>query len=112
MRFLVKLFKLIVVVAFVGGLLTGASYLGARATSGKLLGSRPPNMGVRTVRFVYKGEPSLRGNPRVWEFTYAGTAIPGARKVVLYISPTGKMVATVPKDVDLRLEALEAKNNQ
>ena len=112
MAFIRNLIKLVVVLAFVGGLALGASYLGARATSGKLLGPKPPNLGVRTARFAYKGVPTLPGNPKVWEFTYNGTAVPGARKMVIYISPTGKLIATIPRDIDLRIQSLEAKNDQ
>ncbi len=96
---------------FVLGLVLGAlyltSYVGARATVGKLLGPDAPNMGERTIQFAFKGTEDLPGSPRVWVFTYRPTAIPGAREVRIYVSPRGTLLETRPRDLGERLDEIQ-----
>src|SRR6266699_4751944 len=100
-----RLIKLLFVVAFVGTLLLAGSYLGARATVGKFLGLPQADMGELTVRFAYEGVPTLRGHPRLWEFTFSRAQVAGYRPAKIYVSPKGQIVATVPNDLARRLEA-------
>lgn len=101
-----KLFKVVAVLALVAGLLTAASYLGARARAGGLLGSNPP-VGNRSIDFAFSGVASVRGNPRAWVFTYRSSQLPGVSGIRIYISPTGKLLGTEPPDLERRLEAYE-----
>jgi hypothetical protein len=101
-----RLFKLLFWVAFFGGLLLFGSYLGARARAGMVLGPRPPTMGSRHIAFLNRAA-DLPNRPLAWVFTFTGTAVPGAHQVKIYISPTGQVLATVPRDLAARLEAYE-----
>ena len=99
-----RLIKWLIVLAMVGAALTAASYAGARFTAGRLLGPEPPLSG-RTVQFVYKGVEQLPGKPRAWVFTYTQSSLPGVRSARIYVSPTGKLIAIRPRDLDRRLDA-------
>ena len=98
-----KLLALLVLAAVVLG---AASYAGARATAGKVVGNDPP-MWERTITFAYQGVPDLPGNPRAWVITYRHTRLPGVRSATIYVSIRGKLLATHPKDLDVRLEAYD-----
>lgn len=98
-----KLFKLLVLLGFVGGLAYGFSYAGARAGVGKMLGSAP-EVGERTMRFQWNGADSLPGRPRVWEVTLSRVTVIGNRRAIVYVSPGGAILATYPKDLAWRLE--------
>jgi hypothetical protein len=98
-----KLIKWLAVLAFVGGLLYGASYLGARTTAGKMVRDAG-DMGTRTIRFAWDGLRGVQGNPRGWEFSYSRAQAAGGRPVKIFISPTGKLLATSPPNLDQLLE--------
>ncbi|MDH5199237.1 MAG: hypothetical protein OEY20_18520, partial [Gemmatimonadota bacterium] len=75
-----KIFKLLVVLTAVGGLLSVASYGGARATAGKITGSKPP-LSQRTIHFQgwrppFEGVADLPGTPRAWVIHYERTELP------------------------------------
>jgi hypothetical protein len=107
-----KVFKLLVLLAAVGGLLTAASYAGARFTAGKITGTKPP-LSNRTIHFQgwrppkFEGVTSLPGAPRAWVIHFERTRLPGVRRATIYVSLTGKLIATVPNDLDARIEAWE-----
>lgn len=107
-----KLFKLLMVLAAIGGLLTAGSYAGARSTAGKVTGSNPP-LSNRTIVFEgwrpprFEGVADLPGKPRAWVIRYGRTRLPGIRRAAIYVSPTGKLIATVPRDLEARIEAWE-----
>jgi hypothetical protein len=101
-----RLLKLLILLVLVGALLGAASYAGARATAGKLVGNDPP-MSERTITFAFHGIPELPGNPRAWVINYARSRLPGVRSVTIYVSAGGKLLATKPKDLDTRLDAYE-----
>jgi hypothetical protein len=98
-----RLLWYLIILAFVGALLTGASYAAAYSTVGTLLGAPPPVMGSQTVGLLWKGAPELPGHPRVWRFAFQPTMIPGAKSVRIYVSPLGRLVQTVPADLPARL---------
>ena len=100
-----KLIKLLVLLGFVGALAYGFSYAGARANVGKMLGGPSPEMGDRSIRFLWGGAATLPGHPKVWEFTFSNVAAIGNRKATVWVSPGGDVVATAPKDLARRLEA-------
>ncbi len=101
MKKLVKWSSVLVLVALI---LFGMSYVGARARAGLFLGSPLPSLGHRSVRFAFEGAEEVPGNPRAWVVAYGPTAIPGARDIRLYVSPTGKVISTYPIDLRARLE--------
>lgn len=107
-----KLFKLLVLLIGVGLLLYAGSYAGARFTAGKVVGSTPPLSG-RSIVFQgwrppsFAGVAELPGQPRAWVISYARTDLPGVRSATIYVSPTGKLIATRPRDLAARIEAWE-----
>jgi hypothetical protein len=49
--------------------------------------------------------PHVPGHPRAWRFAFRPTKIPGAERVEIYVSPSGKVLATEPADLESRLQA-------
>jgi hypothetical protein len=101
-----RAFNWLLLLLFVCALLVAVSYAGARATAGKVVGNTPP-LSERTVTFAYKGVEDLPGKPRVWVIRYERTRLPGVRRALIYVSLTGKLIATRPADLDQRLVAWE-----
>ena len=99
-----RAFNWLLLLLFVCGLLVAVSFAGARATAGKVVGNKPP-LSERTVTFAYRGVADLPGRPRAWVIRYEQTRLPGVRRALIYVSPTGKLIATRPADLDRRLEA-------
>ncbi len=104
-RFFGKLLRWLFFLLVVGGVGIAASYAGARATAGKLLGQKPP-VSERRMQLAYRGVPELPGTPRAWVITYR-SALPGVRTVTVYVSLTGGLLATRPRNLAERLEAYE-----
>ncbi len=98
--------KRLLVLSFVVGILSAGSYAAARFGAGKMLGSHQP-LGGRTFEFAFKGAEALDGNPRVWVFTYSTSRLPRVPRVKIYVTPTGKVVATEPSNLADLLEAWE-----
>ncbi len=98
--------KRLLVLSFVVGILAAGSYAGARFEAGKVLGIRPP-LGGQTVEFAFKGTDDLDGNPRVWVFTYSTSRLPRVRQAKIYVTATGRLVATEPSNLADLLEAWE-----
>jgi hypothetical protein len=101
-----RLFKLLFILVVVGAVLTGMSYVGARATVGQFLGSGPP-LSERTIQFASKSASGAQGTPVAWVFTYHASTLPGTRRAEILVSPTGKILATEPSDLERRLERWE-----
>ena len=100
-----RLFRLTLMLAFVGALVVGASWALAYNSVGTLLGSPPPQMGSQTTTFLWDGLPQVEGHPRVWSFAFSPTRIPGARNVRIYVAPLGRVVLTEPADLAARTKA-------
>lgn len=96
------LFLLLVISTALGG----ASYAGARFTAGKLVGPAPATLGPLTTRFAYKGIPNLPAKPRAWVLSYPQASGFGRGGAEIYVSVTGDLLGTRPKDLAARLEAL------
>ena len=90
----------------IGSALGGASYAGARFTAGKLVGSNPTTLGPLTTRFAFTGVPNLPAKPRAWVLAYPAATGFGRGGAEIYVSPTGELLGTRPKDLAARLEAL------
>ncbi len=97
--------KLVLILAFIAALLYAGSYAGSRATVGKFLGSPSPEMGARTTHLALGGIKDLPGNPRGWEFNYSRVAVNGNRPGKIFVTLKGKIISTVPRDLDRRLDA-------
>lgn len=95
------LFLLIVIAAA----LAGASYAGARFTAGRMTGPEPTTLGPVSARFAYKGVPNLPSKPRAWILAYPAAAGFGKGGAEIYVSPTGELLGTKPRDLAKRLEA-------
>jgi hypothetical protein len=91
--------KRLFILAFVCGLLYGGSYLGARSVAGRMLGSASTDMGTRTVKFAYDSVPGIAGKQAMWVFSFSGTRLTGARNAKIYLSLTGHVIATAPRDL-------------
>src|SRR5574341_1380966 len=101
-----RLFKFLFTTALLAVGFAAYSYLGARFTAGRLLGADPPLTG-RTVEFNFKGVPNLRGTPRAWVFSYSRSKLPGVTRAQIFISFNGRVIATRPQDLQVRLFAWE-----
>lgn len=101
-----RVLKWLFILAVVAGGLAVMSYAGARVTAGKLIGPNRPVTG-RTIEFAFEGAAQLPGKPRAWIFTYRQSRLPGVGYVQIFVSPTGNLIATVPSDLEQRLEAWE-----
>ena len=105
-----RLFWWVLILAFVAALLTGASWAAAYTSVGKLLGAPPPLMGTQSTSIQWRGLSQFRGlsqlreRPPVWRFAFAPTAIPGASRVRIYVSPLGQILSTEPADLPARLK--------
>ena len=100
-----RLFWLIVVLAFVGLLFTGASWAAAFSSVGTFLGAPPPNMGSQSTSIEWHGVRRFRERPPLWRFAFSPTVIPGATSVRIYVDPLGHIVSTQPEDLAQRLAA-------
>ena len=96
------LFLLLVIVAALGG----ASYAGARFTAGKLVGPGPTTLGPVSTRFAFTGVPSLPDRPRAWILAYPNASGFGRQGAEIYVSVTGDLLGTRPKNLSAQLEAL------
>ena len=101
-----RFIKWLVVLSAVGVAITLASYAGARLTAGKLLGPKPP-LTSRTVQLAFEDVRRMPGDPPAWVFTYQASQLPGVPSARVFVSPTGKLMGTVPADLETRLEAYE-----
>ena len=89
----------------IGTALTGASYAGARFTAGRMVGPNPAGLGPLTTRFAYTGISSLPSKPRAWVLAYPEAAEFGKGGAEIYVSVTGDLLGTKPRDLAARLEA-------
>jgi hypothetical protein len=101
-----KLFKLLVALGFICGLLAAGSYAGARVTVGKFVGSPPPLAG-QASSFSFAGVREAGDRHLIWVVDYKTSQLPGVRHATLYVSPMGEIVATKPADLSSRLIAWE-----
>jgi YD repeat-containing protein len=98
-----KLIKFLALVALVAALAGGGSYAAAYFAQGKITGVDDP-IGRRTVKLEWKGVDSLPGKPRAWAFTYVNGKVPGIRNATIWVTPTGKLIATRPRDLHDRID--------
>ncbi len=92
----------------IGMALGGASYAGARFTAGRMVGPNPTMLGPLTTRFAFTGVPNLPAKPRGWILSYPQATGFGRGGVEIYVSMTGGLLGTMPRDLASRLEALQS----
>ncbi len=103
-----RLIKLILVLALVSAALAGMSYAGAGIKAASFVGTNAP-VSNRQIKFDYEGVQDLPGRPKAWVVTYRSSKLPGAPMVQIFVSPTGRVIATRPADLDRRVEAWEKR---
>jgi hypothetical protein len=89
----------------IGATLAGASYAGARFTAGKMIGPGPTTLGPVEAHFAFAGVPGLPSKPRAWVLAYPGARGFGRGGAEIYVSPTGQLLGTKPRDLARQLEA-------
>lgn len=105
-----KFIKRLFVLAFVCGLLYGGSYMGVRSVTGRMVGDVANEMGVRDIKFTYDSVPGIKGKQAMWVFSYSGTRLTGARNARIYLTLSGHVIATAPKNLqDLIDQAAKSK---
>ncbi len=98
-----KLIKFIAIVALVAALAGGGSYAAAYFAQGKIAGVDDV-LGQREVKLNWEGVDSLPGKPRAWVFTYTGGKLQGLKTATIWVTPTGTLIATKPRDLRDRVE--------
>ena len=89
----------------IGTALGGASYAGARFTAGRVVGPTPTTLGPAATRFAFTGIPNLSAKPRAWVVAYPNASGFGRGGAEIYVSITGDLLGTRPKDLGAQLEA-------
>ena len=101
-----KLFKILLIAGFIGLLLTLGSFAAVRLKVGTYMGPMKPMTGPSTS-FAFNGVDELNGRRFVWVVEYTRSKLPGVSRAKFYVSPTGDMLATIPRDLGRRIEAWE-----
>ena len=91
--------KKLVILVFLCGILYGGSYMGARSVAGRMLGNSAADMGSRDIKFAYDSVPGIKGKQPMWIFSYTGTKLTGAKNAKIYMSLTGHLIATTPRNL-------------
>ena len=104
-----RIIKFVIWTAILAGVVIGVSYIGARARTSVFLGSPLPDLGPRVVEFNYDGIPEFTGNPKAWTITYGPGQLPGTPRIRVFVSPTGRLIGTLPRDLQTRLSAYRAQ---
>ena len=100
-----RLIWLILILGFVAAMATGVSWAAAYTSVGRLLGAPPPRMGTQTTTIQWHGVSRVLEHPPTWRFDYGPTAIPGATRVRIDVSPWGKIISIQPADLEARIKA-------
>ena len=85
--------------------LAGASYAGARFTAGKMIGPEPNTLGPLDAHFAFAGVPGLPSKPRAWIMAYPNARGYGRGGAEIYVSPTGELLGTKPRDLARQLDS-------
>ena len=100
-----RLVKWVFTLAFIAAIALGASWAAAFYRAGALIGTNTDAFPARQVTLAYRGTERLPGKPIAWVFTYSPTKLPGVRVARIFVSPTGTVIATEPKDLPARIDA-------
>lgn len=97
-----RLIKFVVILALLVGAAGAISFAGAFMKMKDYLGPNLPPLGPRTSTFIPRAE-NLDDKP-VWQFQYSNTQMQGLQAFTVFVSPTGNIVATIPPNLNTRLE--------
>lgn len=100
-----RLIKWVFTLAFIGAIAFGASWAAAFYRAGALIGTNTDAFPSRQVHLDYHGVARLPGKPIAWVFTYSPTKLSGVPVARIYVSPTGTVIATDPRDLSARIDA-------
>ena len=99
-----RFFKWFAVLAFFGLIATTISYAGMRLKVGQLIGDANHEFVERRITFAKDSIPGM--SPRwAWKVTWGAVRIPATRNATVWVSPTGGILATVPGNLEDRVEA-------
>jgi hypothetical protein len=70
-----------------------------------MIGPGPNKLGPVTARFAFNGVPNLPSKPRAWILAYPEARAFGKGGAEIYVSVTGDLLGTRPRDLAARLEA-------
>lgn len=101
-----RFFKWFAILAFLGLIATGISFMGMRLKVGQLIGDADFAFVQRSVRFAKDSIPG-QGERYVWAVTWGAVRLPGIRTATVWVSPTGNVIATDPADLEARIAAYE-----
>ena len=99
-----RILKWTVILVMVAGLLTAGSYAAARFRVGQILGPEPPNMGQRTITLGFDSIPGASKKRFVWSFSWSPTPWTGRRPVRIWVTLSGEVLRTDPRNLDALVE--------
>lgn len=99
-----KFIKRLFILAFVCALLLGGSYLGVRTVTGRMVGTSSADMGTRGIALTYDSVPGIQGKQAMWVVSYNGTRLEGVRSARIYLTLTGHVISTAPKNLQTILD--------
>lgn len=99
-----RLIKWFTILAFVVLLATAFSYAGMRLRVGQLIGHANVAFVQRQITFGRDSIPGV-GRPLAWKVTWAEVRMPGTSRATVWVSPTGKILAVRPVNLDARIDA-------
>ena len=102
-----RLLKLLVLLLAIAGAASAYSYAGARFATGKLIGPNPKPVDNRSITLPLKRVEHLPGRPYAWIFTFGRNQL-GVPTVTVYVSLTGDVLSTVPRNLEARVAAWRA----
>ena len=101
-----RLFKWFALLTFLGLIATAISYAGMRFKVGQLIGDANHEFVQPTRSFGKDSIPGI-GVRFAWTVKWGAVRIPGTRTARVWVSPTGKLLATDPANLDARIEAYQ-----
>ncbi len=91
------------------GVLVAVSYVGARARAAVFLGSPLPDLGPRVIVFNFDGVAEFTGKPKAWTVTYGPGQLSRTPQIQIFVSPTGRLIGTLPRDLQTRISAYRVR---
>jgi len=98
-----RLIKTVLVLTVIVGGATIVSFAGSRVRLGQYLGRNLPDLGPLQWTIAF-GAKELPDKPIAWSFSYNYTNLRGLPRFTVFISPTGKILGSVPRNLPARLD--------
>jgi hypothetical protein len=80
------------------------SYAGARVKVGQLLGEANHAFTGRSISFGKDSIPGV-GQRNAWTVSWSTVRMPGTTRATIWVSPTGGIIATLPANLEDRIDA-------